>query len=558
MADILIRLRQRCAVYTRKSSEEGLEQEFNSLHAQREACEAFVASQKHEGWSVIPTAYDDGGFSGGTLERPALRQLLADVRDGKVDIVVVYKIDRLSRSLFDFAKIVEIFEAQKVSFVSVTQSFNTSTSMGRLTLNVLLSFAQFEREVTGERIRDKIAASKRKGMWMGGNVPLGYDVCDRKLVINAAEAETVRRIFRLYAELGYIQKLKQELDRVGIRTKARMPASGRASGGRVFWVGHLREMLRNPIYIGRIAHKGEVYEGEHAAILDQGEWDQVQAGLTNQAWERSAGTHADAPSLVPGKVFGPNGERMSPSQTRKKGKAFRYYISRTLIEGGKDGIRIPAGEIEGAVIAQLVRYLSDRPNLLDLICASGRSPPALELALARASELVERLAGDDTATKRLLLKDLIQRVDVRSSELKITMAASEIVQMLTGDNLPQREPVVVAVVAEFRRHAKKIKLVLQGETPKPEIDPALVKAVARANKWFGMLLSGEAKSVAELARLETLPRRYVSSLMPLAFLAPDLVKTILGGTQSTQVSLDKLLNPNSMALDWGEQCERLE
>jgi len=281
--------RTRCAVYTRKSSEEGLEQSFNSLHAQREAGEAFVLSQRHEGWSVIATPYDDGGFSGGTMDRPALKALLADIGAGKIDVVVVYKIDRLTRSLFDFAKIVEIFDAHKVSFVSVTQAFNTTTSMGRLTLNVLLSFAQFEREVTGERIRDKIAASKKRGMWMGGNIPLGYDLKARKLAVNNKEAETVRTIFRLYAELGAVRKVKAEIDRLRLRTKVQTPASGLIKGGLPFRVGHLYTILRNRLYRGEIEHKGEVHAGDHESIVDQVLWDKVQAQLASNASARRSG-----------------------------------------------------------------------------------------------------------------------------------------------------------------------------------------------------------------------------------------------------------------------------
>src|SRR5690349_12122252 len=271
--------RRRCAIYTRKSSEEGLEQEFNSLAAQREACEAYIRSQRHEGWVLTRPRYDDGGFSGGNLERPALQHLLADIRTGRINIVVVYKVDRLTRSLADFARLVEIFDAQAVSFVSVTQQFNTTSSMGRLTLNVLLSFAQFEREVTGERIRDKIAASKKKGMWMGGNVPLGYDADERALVINPAEAETVRRIFALYRELGCVRRVKEEADRLGLKTKRRTMSNGAERGGKPFSRGHLSQLLANPIYTGRIAHKGQLYPGQHPALIDDETWTAVRQQL---------------------------------------------------------------------------------------------------------------------------------------------------------------------------------------------------------------------------------------------------------------------------------------
>ena len=275
--------RKRCAIYTRKSSEEGLEQEFNSLQAQCEACEAYIRSQRHEGWALARTRYDDGGFSGGNMERPALQRLLADIQGGRIDIIVVYKVDRLTRSLADFARLVEIFDAQGVSFVSVTQQFNTTSSMGRLTLNVLLSFAQFEREVTGERIRDKIAASKKKGMWMGGNVPLGYDASERTLVINPAEAETVRRIFALYRELGCVRRVKEEADRLGLSTKRSTTANGTERGGKPFSRGHIYRLLSNPIYIGQIAHKGQLYPGQHPALIDAETWTAVRDQLATNA-----------------------------------------------------------------------------------------------------------------------------------------------------------------------------------------------------------------------------------------------------------------------------------
>jgi site-specific DNA recombinase len=299
----LARAKVRCAVYTRKSSEEGLEQAFNSLDAQREACEAYITSQKHEGWTTLATLYDDGAYSGGTMDRPALQRLLDDIRAGKVDVVVVYKVDRLTRSLADFAKIVEIFDAQRVSFVSVTQAFNTTTSMGRLTLNVLLSFAQFEREVTGERIRDKIAASKKKGMWMGGQPALGYDVKERKLVVNEAEAETVRNIFRRYLELGTVRALRDDLAAAGVVSKRRMAADGSAYGGQRFSRGALYLMLKNRIYRGEIVHKGKAFPGEHAAIVDEDLWRGVQSHLEENRTERREGDKALEPSLLAGIVF---------------------------------------------------------------------------------------------------------------------------------------------------------------------------------------------------------------------------------------------------------------
>src|SRR6267142_2210766 len=338
--------RKRCAIYTRKSSEEGLEQEFNSLQAQSEACEAYIRSQRHEGWVLARTRYDDGGFSGGNMERPALQHLLADIREGRIDIIVVYKVDRLTRSLADFARLVEIFDAQEVSFVSVTEQFNKTSSMGRLTLNVLLSFAQFEREVTGELIRDKIAASKKKGMWMGGNVPLGYDATDRTLVINSAEAETVRHIFALYRDLGCVRRVKEETDRLGLMTKRSTTAKGTERGGQPFWRGHLYQLLTNPIYTGQIAHKGQLYPGQHPALIDAEAWRAVRDQLAANATNHRRKADAVEPSLLAALLVDARGERFTPSHAVKKGRRYRYYVSGALItHAGTDpaqGWRLPA------------------------------------------------------------------------------------------------------------------------------------------------------------------------------------------------------------------------
>jgi site-specific DNA recombinase len=346
---------RRCAVYTRKSSEEGIEQDFNSLQAQREACEAFIRSQRAEGWRLIATAYDDGGLSGGTLERPALQHLLADIGERRVDTVVVYKVDRLTRSLMDFAKIVELFDRHGVTFVAITQQFNTTTSMGRLTLNILLSFAQFEREVIGERVRDKIAASKRKGMWMGGVPPLGYAITDRKLTVVPEEAATVRLIFRRYLELGSVRLLKQDLEQTGIRSKQRVRRDGSRIGGQPFSRGALYALLSNPLYIGEIAHKKARYAGQHAAILDQGIWDEVQKRLRSRTTQRTR-TRARSDSPLLGKLFDETGVRLTSHHAAKRARRYRYYVSNTLVTGTAKETpgawRLPAVALEN-VIANL-------------------------------------------------------------------------------------------------------------------------------------------------------------------------------------------------------------
>jgi DNA invertase Pin-like site-specific DNA recombinase len=354
----------RCAVYTRKSSEEGLEQSFNSLHAQREACEAYILSQKHEGWQLVPTAYDDGGWSGGSMERPAVKALLADVAAGMVDIIVVYKVDRLTRALSDLARMVARFAARSVSFVSVTQAFNTTTSMGRLTLNVLLSFAQFEREVTGERIRDKIAASKKKGMWMGGPVPLGYDVVDRKLVVNDAEAEMVRLIFGRHQQLVSLKALASDLAVRGIRSKRRTMRDGRLVGGEPYLPSALGHLLRNVLYTGRIRHRDQVYPGEHTAIVDAALWDASQALLDGNAPRPPSGHR----SLLNGMVQDTNGRPMTAAHAIKGDRRYRYYVSRQRDDDIETPWRLPVGDLEAMVISGVQQLLRDplaSPESLD-------------------------------------------------------------------------------------------------------------------------------------------------------------------------------------------------
>ena len=372
----------RCAVYTRKSSEEGLEQEFNSLHAQREACEAYIASQRSEGWVLVRDHYDDGGISGGTLERPGLQRLLDDIEDGLVDVVVVYKIDRLSRSLADFAKLVEVFDRNGVTFVSVTQSFNTTTSMGRLTLNILLSFAQFEREVTAERIRDKVAASRKKGMWMGGVPPYGYRVENRKLVADEETAARVRSIFARFIEIGSCTELAREVGARGLRT----PRGNRIDKK------YLYRILNNRAYIGEAVHKGDSYPGEHDAIIDPETWDRVHAILQESPRKRAARTRADTPALLKGLLFGPDGAAFSPTHTRKGGMLYRYYVSQTVLKHGSGSCpvgRVPAGEIEAAVIDQL-RVVFCQPEIVAGAWKAARAQDG-EITEAASREALQQL-----------------------------------------------------------------------------------------------------------------------------------------------------------------------
>jgi DNA invertase Pin-like site-specific DNA recombinase len=399
--------RKRCAVYTRKSTEEGLDREFNTLDAQRKACEAYVASQRAEGWTLVADRYDDGGFSGGSLDRPALKRLLADVERGLVDVVVVYKIDRLSRSLMDFAKLVEVFDAHEVTFVSVTQSFNTTTSMGRLTLNILLSFAQFEREVIGERIRDKVAASKARGMWMGGKVPLGYRVDSRKLVVNEPEAARVRRVFELFAETGS-----------GVETVRRCRAEGiTTKSGRPIDKGDVYKILNLRTYVGEVAHRGNVYPGEHAAIVSRALWDQVRAILQVSPRARAQANRPQSPALLKGLLFGTDGRALSPAHSRKRGRLYRYYVAQRALKGEADDAivrRVSAGEIEAVVMTQL-RALLRQPEVVvgTWVAAKAEDPNLTEAdvreALARLEPLWDELFP---AEQQRIVRSLVERVTV--------------------------------------------------------------------------------------------------------------------------------------------------
>lgn len=414
--------KRRCAVYTRKSIDEGLEKEFNTLDAQRESCEAYVASQRAEGWVLEPDHYDDGGFSGGSLERPALQRLLADIKADRVDVVVVYKIDRLSRSLMDFAKLVEVFEAHGVTFVSVTQSFNTTTSMGRLTLNILLSFAQFEREVIGERIRDKFAASRARGMWMGGSVPLGYHVRERKLVVNEVEAAIVRRVFQGFAELGSGTKLTQILRAEGVSTKRGKPINK----------GDIYKLLNNCTYVGDVAHKGKVFAGEHKGIVTRELWDQVHAVLVESPRARANKNRARSPALLRGLIFGADGRALSPTHTRREGRLYRYYVSQSVLNGTGDNAssdivrRVSAAEIETAVISQ-VRMLLRQPEIIvgTWLATKAEAPDITEgetrEALLRLDPLWDQLFPAEQAR---IIQLLVERVEIGPEGADIRLRVS--------------------------------------------------------------------------------------------------------------------------------------
>ncbi len=559
----------RCAIYTRKSSEEGLEQAFNSLHAQREACEAYIRSQRHEGWRALPALYDDGGISGGTMERPALQRLLDDIRARRLDLIVIYKVDRLTRSLADFAKLIDVLDAHAVSFVSVTQQFNTATSMGRLTLNMLLSFAQFEREVTGERIRDKIAASKRKGMWMGGCPPLGYDVRDRKLVVNPAEAAQVERIFGLYAELGSVWLLQERLAAEGILSKRRVSAAGQPSGGNPMQRGNLYGMLQNRLYRGEVAHKGQVYPGEHAAIIGLDLWDRVQAGLLSRTVERpSVAVSGNQPALLTGLVFDADGGRLTPTHASKGAKRYRYYVSVRLVTGAKNNttaagaLRLPAGGLD-ALVAQAVRDLIATPNaLLDALGPTVTGAAQQHALLAAARQLAQEWQQFDWRRVHEVIRAVVARVTVHAEEVRVEVDTQELHALLLGgagqaELVKQAETAsscyTIAVPALLKRAGKEMRLVVEGGTSAAKADPTLAKLVCQALAFREQLLTANGVGIAELAASAGVSGSHYTRVLRLGFLAPAILTAIAHGRQPVGLTATKLLDDTRLKLLWSEQ-----
>ncbi len=542
---------RRCAIYTRKSSEEGLEQDFNSLHAQREGCEAFIKSQHGEGWRLVRAAYDDGGFSGGTMERPALQRLLADIRERVIDVVVVYKVDRLTRSLADFAKMVELFDAHAVSFVAVTQQFNTTSSMGRLTLNVLLSFAQFEREVTGERIRDKIAASKRRGMWMGGTVALGYDVSDHRLVINPAEAETVKGIFQRYLELRSVRLLKDDLDRRGIISKIRLSRNGNRSGGKAFSRGALYELLSNPVYIGEIRHRKERHPGQHEPIMERELWERAQRQLRDQAARcRTRATKA-GPSPLAGKLFDADGECLYVAGAAKGERRYRYYVSRHLVTGSADkvlnGWRLSGPEIERTVAVAARQLLNDHGAISAAACNLGVGAGDIPAVLEAAGEWSWRLQSE--ADSAAALGGLVDKVKLKPGGIELSINLPLPVDGTHG--VAAMLPITQSFTMRMKRRGVEMRLILGGaDAPPRKPDAALLKAIARAHRWFEELISARATSLAAIASREGVTDRYVARLIRLAFLAPKIVEAI---AERGELADLKLTPHVDLPLDWTTQ-----
>lgn len=539
--------RIRCAIYTRKSSEEGLEQDFNSLAAQREACEAYIASQKHSGWSLFARDYDDGGFSGGKLERPAMQRLLEDIQSGEVQVVVVYKVDRLTRSLADFAKIVDVMDAAGASFVSVTQQFNTTTSMGRLTLNVLLSFAQFEREVTGERIRDKIAASKKKGMWMGGNPPLGYDIVDRKLVVNPVEADTVREIFSHYLDLGSVRLLRQSLIEKGILGKRRELPDGRVIGGKPYARGGLYKLLRNRIYRGEIVHGEKAYPGQHEAIVDEALWSAVEQKLAENRVGSSERVTAKQPNPLAGHLFDESGTPMASSHATKAGKRYRYYISNPSIPGGTRQNRIPAGDLEKLVLSRITGFLTDRSTLISAITTMNLNLKTIEAVIDASATLSQQ-------PPIKIIQSLAPRIRVMAGRIEVVLSPDRLLKIINEEiEATDADDIILKIDAKLKRSGFGKKLIIAKEDGTRTIDEALVRLVSQAYRICNRIDDDPTLNVRQAASLEGYVSSYGSRLLRLAYLAPDIVAAILDGRQPEGLTPGKLIAMTNLPLDWLEQ-----
>ncbi len=549
-------IRQRCAIYTRKSTEEGLDQSFNSLDAQREACSAYILSQRHEGWSELSDRYDDGGFSGASMERPGLQRLVADVRAGRLDVIVVYKVDRLTRALSDFAKMVEIFDAAGVSFVSVTQAFNTTSSMGRLTLNVLLSFAQFEREVTAERIRDKVAASKRKGMWMGGAVPFGYEAQDKALIVNPGEAAAVWTIFREYLDAGSVPALRRRLDRLGIVSKVRTDKHGRVTGGQPFSSGALYHLLRNATYVGKVRHKSDLHIGQHVAIVDETTWRHVQEHLDGNGGGPISGRRRPARRWLNGCLFDRHGRPMRTSyamRTVRSGsvlasKRYWYYASKPEgIDDRRTVDRLPAEPLETVIHKIILRHMTDHAWLTSVLAAAGFCPNAITDAIWRMGQKATERSETNNAE---VPSGVVHRADLRDGliGLRINLAP-----LLNNPAVSEALAPPIEVPITLQRNGRNRPIVLRADTGVPQRDPDLIALVADSRRWMQDLVEGRVGSVAELTEREQLRPGAVSRILPLAWLAPDITEAILEGRQPAALTAKALRDLPELPLAWSDQ-----
>lgn len=549
----------RCAVYTRKSSEEGLELSFNSLHAQREACEAYVLSQAGEGWTCLTTEYDDGGISGGHMERPGLKALLEDIKQGKVDVIVVYKVDRLTRSLSDFSKLVDVFDEHGVSFVSVTQAFNTTNSMGRLTLNVLLSFAQFEREVTGERIRDKIAMSRKRGLWTGGLTPLGYDAIEKKLVVNKPEADAVRHIYARYAELQNVRRLKLELTRDGYLSKRRVTKTGRQTGGKPFERGALYAILKHQTYLGLTTHKGEVFDGEHKPIVEKALFDEVQSILSSNRRRDKHKANAKDPSLLSGKIVTQTGVTLTPTHAQTHGRRYRYYVERrrgTQVNDQARPVRLPAAEIEASVCSEMVAYLSDPIKLIDGLGLSVASQDMQTSVRREARKLAKQVSGGmiEGEAKTLIMK-LVKQVALAGGVkgYTLTIDLTTLAEML--DLQAKTDKVETSVAVELNlKVCNNGKKIIIGNKPSEVAAPnlSMIKALKLAHQIKQQYLGPEKRSLTDIAADMKINKRQIWRNLKLAYLAPDIQMAILSGTQPQGICVQDLLD-TKVSIDWNHQ-----
>ncbi|MGC2161295.1 MAG: recombinase family protein, partial [Silvibacterium sp.] len=532
----------------------------------REACEAYIRSQLHEGWHALSAKYDDGGFSGGNLDRPAMKRLMQDIADGKVNTVVVYKVDRLTRSLADFAKIIEVFDSKKVSFVSVTQQFNTTTSMGRLTLNVLLSFAQFEREVTGERIRDKIAASKAKGMWMGGYIPLGYRLQDRKLYIIPEESDRIREIFSQYLRFKTVSALKEHLDRSSIRSKIHIE-HGERVGGERFSRGALYKILRNHIYIGEIAHKDAIHKGEHEGIIDRELWDQVQKLLEENRQGEQTRIRTSKVSLLTGLLFDEAGNRFIPTHDQKAGRRYRYYTSQAVIRktGNETSVnRIPALDIEQAIAERVLEFLRSPDAIFraarDSDAGVGNFEKILKVSMERSKQWAQLSKTEQDSVLRSILNGVIVRCDSVEIQLKSGPLFRLLLDNRDGhqaDSLVNPEIISLACPLRIASQGKAFCVVLGNDsTPSSESAAAMIKAIARARLWYDEIVAGEVGCIPELARRHKVSPRYVKKILPCALLGPRSVDAILKMKTRPQLTLDYLLN--QLPIRWDQQSAVIE
>lgn len=549
----------RCAIYTRKSSEEGLEQDFNSLDAQFEACAAYVKSQASEGWTLGKERYEDGGISGGTLARPGLQRLLNDISSSRVDIVVVYKVDRLTRSLLDFSKLVEAFDKAGTSFVSVTQAFNTTTSMGRLTLNMLLSFAQFEREVTAERIRDKIAASKARGMWMGGHPPIGYRPDGRSLAIVEEHAAIVRHIFDRYCALANVRLLADELEEKGTLSPVRVTAGGRAFGGRPFSRGQLYKMLANALYIGRIEHGAKTYAGSHEPIVDQTVWDEVQSTLAANVNGKRRAARATDQSMLAGRLFDDRDIPMVATHACKGKVRYRYYVSRDLHHGGdakaSAGWRIPAREIEPLVYARVAEALRDPISLLAISASPTLEATELEPIIARANALADKFSGPRSEAARTLCR-LVTRIRVQERQVEVELDLTRLSTLL--ELRFELGPISLTVPVALKRSGQAMRLVLpSGSAAVARLDRTLLTTIVRGRDWWNELLSDPTLTIASLAKREGMTSGYVLRLVRLAFLSPEILEAILDGKAVGNLSITTLTAADGISPLWDEQSQVL-